>query len=218
MNLTRENKGLRHSLDKMHGKFRFLKEAVLMHERQLSLKKKIVKEWLETGEGQQFVAKLGADAFSQGLRVKELMLQHANDKAETKVDFEALSKVGEDEFDLAVQEATEEIKEMEALGSDAEEEAEKAAWEEALPSELLKKYDVDFAHYDISIPSRLPTPQASPIQAIPLLPSTSPMSPTVSMGGRSSPAVSAGGRSLPAPVELSDPAFSIEELLEGGDE
>jgi hypothetical protein len=104
-----------------------LKEAVLIRERQLSLKKKIVKEWLETVEGQRFVAKLGADAYSQGMRVKELMLQHANDKAETKIDFEALCKAGEDEHDVAVQEATEEIREMEALGPDEEEEAEKAA-------------------------------------------------------------------------------------------
>jgi hypothetical protein len=203
MNLTRENKGLRHALDKMHGKCRFLKEAVLMRERQLSLKKKIVKEWLETVEGQQFAAKLGADAYSQGMRVRELMLQRANDKAETKVDLEALFKAGEEEHDAAVQEATEEMREMEALGPDEDEEAEKAAWEEALPPELLKKFDVDFSHYDISVPSRPPTPQASPVQAIPLLPSTPPMS----------PAVSAGRRSSPAPQEIPDPSFSIDELL-----
>ena len=51
MNLTRENKGLHHSLESMHEKCRFLREAVLVREKQQSLKKKITKEWMETEEG-----------------------------------------------------------------------------------------------------------------------------------------------------------------------
>ena len=44
MNLTLENKGLHHSLEGMREKCWFLKEAVLIREKQLSLKKKIAKE------------------------------------------------------------------------------------------------------------------------------------------------------------------------------
>lgn len=211
MNLTRENKGLRHSLDKIHGKCRFLKEAVLIREKQLALKKKIVKEWINTVDGQRFVAKLGADSFSQGLRVKELMLHRANEKAENKLDLETLFKAGEEEFMDSVQEAAEEMKELEAQGPDEEEEAEKAAWEEALPAELLKKYDVDFSHFDISIPSRPPTPQASHVQAVPLLPSVIPGSPALSGGGQAAPSSKDG----PTSEDVLDPLFTYEELMEG---
>ena len=38
MNLTRENKGLRHSLDRMKKRCRFLKEVLLVREKQLFLK------------------------------------------------------------------------------------------------------------------------------------------------------------------------------------
>lgn len=204
MSLTRETKGLRHSLDKMQGKCRFLKEAIIVAKKELSLRKRLVREWLETTEGQQFMGKSCADVFSQGLRVKELTLQRANEKAENKVDLEALSKAGDDEYDLAVQEAAEEMKRLEEQGPDEDEKAERAAWEEALPSDLLKKFDVDFESYDISIPSRPPTPQASPVQAVPLIPSV-PASPVASRGD--DPSVEGEGE-----MEL-DPLFSVDELM-----
>lgn len=50
------------------------------------------------------------------------------------------------------------MRELEAQGPDAKEEVNLKGWEEALPSEVANKFDIDFAHYDISIPSRPPTP------------------------------------------------------------
>lgn len=73
-----------------------------------------------------------------------------------------------------------------------------------LPSEVEKKFsDIDFARYDISIPFSPPTPQASPVQAVPMFSSTLPVSPTVSGGGDVSNA---------AEAEL-DPLFSYDKLL-----
>ena len=46
INLTRKNKGLRHSLNGMQERYRFLKKALLVREKQLSLKKRIAKEWM----------------------------------------------------------------------------------------------------------------------------------------------------------------------------
>jgi hypothetical protein len=102
---------------------------------------------------------------------------------------------------------------MESYAADEDEEAEKAAWEEALPAELMKKFDVDFERYDISIPTRPPTPHASPVQAVPLLPPTVPVSPSAS-AGRRSPSVPAAPDS-PMPVPTPDVEFSVEDLLGG---
>ena len=47
---------------------------------------KIAKEWMETGEGKRFVARLGANTVSQGMRVKELMFEYAHEKLQTTLD------------------------------------------------------------------------------------------------------------------------------------
>ena len=91
MNLTWENKGLHHSLEGMREKCRFLKEAMLVREKQLSLKKKIAKEWMETEEVKQFVARLGADTVGQGMRVKELMFEYAHEKLKATPNWEPCS-------------------------------------------------------------------------------------------------------------------------------
>ena len=46
----------------------------------MSTKKRITKEWLETNEGKEFTARLGADAASQGMKVKELMFEFTHQK------------------------------------------------------------------------------------------------------------------------------------------
>lgn len=74
------------------------------------------------------------------------------------------------------------MKELENVSPDEEETTEKEAWEKVLPAEVETRFrDVDFAHYDISIPSQLPSPTSSPIAAVPLLPrsSSAPASPAV---------------------------------------
>ena len=69
MNLTRENKGLWHTLEGMQEQCRFHKEIMLLKEKQLSLKKKIAKKWLKTEEGKMLMAWLGANNISQDMRV-----------------------------------------------------------------------------------------------------------------------------------------------------
>lgn len=88
INLTQENKGLRHSLGDMHERCRFLKKALLVKEKQLSLKKRISKEWLDTKEGNHFIALLGAGTVSQGMWVKELMFELAHEKLQASLDLE----------------------------------------------------------------------------------------------------------------------------------
>ena len=41
---------------------------------------------METGEGKRFVARLGANTVSQGMRVKELMFEYAHEKLQTTLD------------------------------------------------------------------------------------------------------------------------------------
>ena len=174
MNLTLENKGLHHSLEGMREKCWFLKEAVLIREKQLSLKKKIAKEWMETEEGKQFVARLGADTVSEGMRVKKLMFEYAHEKLKATHDWETFFSTADAEYDRATHQATEELKEIEEVGPDEEDAADREAWEKVLPGEVEARFrDVDFSHYDIFIPSRLATPSSSPIAAVPLLPRTS---------------------------------------------
>ncbi|XP_057525980.1 uncharacterized protein LOC130805297 [Amaranthus tricolor] len=205
MNLTRENKSLHHSLEGMREKCRFLKEAVLVREKQLSLKKKIAKEWMETGESKQFVARLGANTVSQGMRVKELMFEYAHEKLGATPDWETFFSATDAEYDRAIHQATEKLKEIEEVGPDEEDAADREAWEKVLAGEVEARFrDVDFAHYDISIPSRPATPSSSPIAAVPLLPpsSDSPASPAAS-----------GGEGLALDEEQLEPLFSMEELF-----
>ena len=167
MNLTRENKGLHHSLESMREKCQFLKEFVLVREKQLSLKKKIIKEWMETEEGKQFVARLGADTVSQGMRVKELMFEYARDKLKATPDWETFFNGTDDEYDRATYKAIAELKENKDVGPDEEDAADREAWEKVLPGEVEARFrDVNFAHYDISIPSRPTTPTSSPIAVV----------------------------------------------------
>ena len=110
------------------------------------------------------------------------------------------------EYDRATHQATEELKAIEEVGPDEEDAADKEAWEKVLPGEVEARFrDVDFAHYNISIPSRLATPSSSPIAVTPLLPRTSD-SPT-------SPTTSGGEGSAPGEEQL-ESLFSMEELFE----
>ncbi|CAO2837234.1 unnamed protein product [Amaranthus hypochondriacus] len=220
MSLNRENKGLHHSLEQMHEKCRFLKEAVLVREKQLSLKKRIVKEWVKTDEGRQFMAKVGATACSQGQRVRELMDKFAHEKLQATPDWEAFSAAAEEEYDRALSQTQQEMQELEGEDPDADEEAaDKEAWEKVLPGEVEARFkDFDFAHYDISVPSRPTTPVSSPIAAVPLLPRPQIVQATPAVPR--SPAVSRrmgsvfGEEDVEENMEL-DPLFSVEELMEG---
>ena len=227
MSLNRENRGLHHSLEQMHEKCRFLKEAVLVREKQLSLKKRITKEWVKTDEGRQFMAKVGATACSQGQRVRELMDEFAHEKLQATPDWETFSAAAEEEYDRALSQTQQEMRELEGDDPDADEEAaDLEAWEKILPGEVEARFkDFDFTHFDISIPSRPATPVSSPIAAVPLLPRPQivqatpavPRSPSVrkSPAVHKSPAVSRMEAAFgEEDIEL-DPLFSVEELMEG---
>ena len=86
MNLTQENKNLHHSLEGMRKRCRFLKEALLVREKQLSLKKRIAKEWMGADEGKHFTTRLRADTVSQGMCGKELMFEYAHEKLQATQD------------------------------------------------------------------------------------------------------------------------------------
>ena len=151
------------------------------------------------------MARLGVDTVSQGMRVKELMFKYAHEKLKATPNWESFS-AADAVYDRATHQATKELKEIEEAGPDEEDVVDKEAWEKVLSGEVEARFrDVDFSHYDISIPSRPKTPSSSPIVAVPLLPRTSE-TPAL-------PAASGGEGSAPGEEEL-NPLFSVEELFE----
>ena len=161
---------------------------------------------METNKGKRFIARLGADTVSQGMRVKELMFEYAHEQLQATPDWKTFFGAADAEYDRATRQATEELKKIEDNGPHEEDKADKAAWDKVLPEEVEARFrDIDFSQYDISIPSRPPTPQSSPLAGVLLLP-TSRTTPA-------SPAPSGGGQASTPGDEEDDPLFIVEELF-----
>ena len=152
------------------------------------------------------MARLGADIVSEGMRVKELMFKYAHEKMQATLDWETFFSTVDAEYERLTHQAMEELKEIENVGPDKEDAADREAWEKVLSAEVEDRFrDVDFAHYDISIPSRPSTPKCSPIAVVPLLPRTSKT--------LASSATSRGEESAPGEEEI-ELLLCMEELFE----
>lgn len=134
------------------------------------------------------------------------MDEFAHERLKATPNWEAFSEAADSEYDKVVHQATKEMKELESAGADDEDAADRKAWEKVLPAKVEARFrDFDFAHYDISIPSRPATPASSPIAVVPLFPRTSP--------SPASPATQRDEGSTPVEEEELDPLFSMGELL-----